>query len=191
MKWQAALNTPTRRHCCPTAQYQSRQALSVQSQRRPVEQPLSRGQSLLQELLAGYGPGQLARAAQEELSAGRLVASYPPMADNLNVVLIETSTFTKQIVELLDDEDYRRFQTSLAANPGMGDLIQGGAGIRKVRVALPGRGKRGGGRVIYYWAVRRDLILLLYAFPKNVRSDLTRKQVDALAKIVRQEFGYE
>jgi len=41
-------------------------------------------------------------------------------------------------------------------------------------VALAARGKRGGARVIYYWAVRKDLILLLYAYPKNVSADLTR-----------------
>jgi hypothetical protein len=57
---------------------------------------------------------------------------------------------------------------------------------------LPGsRGKSGGARVIYYWAVRRDLILLLYACPKNVAADLTQKQVLQLARVVKEEFGDE
>ena len=53
------------------------------------------------------------------------------------------------------------------------------------------RGKRGGARVIYYWAVRRDLILLLYAYPKNVSADLTPKQLAQLAKLVKEELRDE
>ena len=87
--------------------------------------------------------------------------------------LIGTSTFTRPITALLSDEDYGTFQSRLAVNPGVGVFIRGGGGIRKVRVAVGSRRKRGGARVIYYWAVRKDLILLLYAYPKNVsaRSD--------------------
>ena len=102
--------------------------------------------------------------------------------------LIETSTFTRQITALLSDEDYGAFQTRLAANPGLGALIKGGGGIRKIRVAVGPRGKRGGARVIYYWAVRKDLILLLYAYAKNVSADLTPRQVAQLAKVVKEEF---
>ena len=58
-------------------------------------------------------------------------------------------------------------------------------------MAVGSRGKRGGARVIYYWAVRKDLILLLYAFPRNVPGDLTPKQVEQLAKVVKEEFRDE
>lgn len=105
--------------------------------------------------------------------------------------LIETSTFTKQITALLMDEEYGEFQSRLAANPQLGALIKGGGGIRKIRVAVGSRGKSGGARVIYYWAVRRDMILLLYAYPKNVAADLTPKQIAQLAKVVKEEFGNE
>src|SRR6185436_12865420 len=114
------------------------------------------------------------------------------MADNrARVELIETSAFTKQITALLSDEEYGEFQSRLAANPQLGPLIKGGAGIRKIRVAVGSRGKSGGARVIYYWAVRSDLILLLYAYPKNVAADLTPKQVSQLAKVVKEELGDE
>jgi hypothetical protein len=59
------------------------------------------------------------------------------------VELIETSTFTRQITALLSDEHYKAFQTRLAANPDLGALIKGGGGIRKIRVAVGTRGKRG------------------------------------------------
>jgi len=107
------------------------------------------------------------------------------------VELIETSVFARQITELLNDEEYGEFQSRLAANPALGALIRGGGGIRKVRVAVGSRGKRGGARVIYYWAVRKDLILLLYAYPKNVSANLTPKQVEQLARVVKEEFRDE
>jgi hypothetical protein len=65
----------------------------------------------------------------------------------------------------------------------------GRGGIRKIRIAVGSRGKRGGARIIYYWAVRKDLILLLYAYPKNMLADLSRKQVTQLAKMVKEEFS--
>jgi hypothetical protein len=88
-------------------------------------------------------------------------------------------------------DEYRHFQSRLAANPELGALIRGGGGVRKVRLAVGTRGKSGGARVIYYWAVRRDIILLLFAYPKNVVADLTLKQVAQLAKVVKEEFGHE
>ena len=105
--------------------------------------------------------------------------------------LIETSIFTRQITDLLSDEEYGEFQSRIAADPELGALTRGGGGIRKVRVAVGSRGKSGGARVIYYWAVRNDVILLLYAYAKNAAADLTPKQVSRLVKVVKEEFGSE
>ena len=105
--------------------------------------------------------------------------------------LIETSTFTKQIIALLSDEEYSGFQLRLAANPQLGALIKGGGGIRKIRLAIGSQGKRGGARVIYYWVARRDVILLLFAYSKRATEDLTPKQVSLLARVVKEEFGNE
>lgn len=103
--------------------------------------------------------------------------------------LIETSTFTRQITALLNEEEYGRFQSRIAANPRFGAVIRDGSGIRKVRVGVEARGKSGGARIIYYWAARKDAIVLLYAYPKNVTADLTPKQVSQLAKVIKEEFG--
>jgi len=98
----------------------------------------------------------------------------------------------RQITGLLSAEEYRQFQAELVANPAMGPLIRGEGGIRKVRVAVGSRGKSGGARVIYYWAVRKkDVILLLYAYPKNVAANLTARQTQELARVVKEEFGHE
>ena len=113
------------------------------------------------------------------------------MAYTEYVELIETPTFTRQIEVLLSDDDYARFQLQLADRPESGALIKGGGGIRKIRIPASSRGKRGGARVIYYWAVRRNVILMLFAYAKNVSADLTPKQIGVLAKVVREEFGNE
>ena len=57
---------------------------------------------------------------------------------------IETPIFTKQITELLSDEEYRRLQEVLLLRPEAGDLIPGGGGLRKLRWRVSGTGKRGG-----------------------------------------------
>ena len=62
---------------------------------------------------------------------------------------IETPTFTRLLASLLTDDEYRALQNVLVENPARGDLIPGGGGIRKLRHALPGRGKSGGVRAIY------------------------------------------
>jgi hypothetical protein len=61
-------------------------------------------------------------------------------------------------------------------------------GIRKVRWKVQGSGKRGGARVVYYWAVEQDSILMLFIFGKNERSDLTPAQIKVLRQIVEEEY---
>jgi hypothetical protein len=107
------------------------------------------------------------------------------------MVIVETAIFTRKITALMTDDSYRLLQNALLENPPLGDLIPGGGGIRKVRWALPGSGKRGGIRVIYYWAVRRDTLVMLYAYAKNELENLTQAQLNALAKAVKEEFGHE
>lgn len=105
------------------------------------------------------------------------------------MIFLETPVFTRQIKELVDDEDYRVLQLRLVANPDSGDLIPGSGGLRKIRLRAPGRGKRGGARVIYYWVTARSQIYMLLAYAKNVQEDLTPGQLQTLRSLVKQEFG--
>ena len=73
------------------------------------------------------------------------------------MLFIETSTFTKQLPRHLDDDSYAALQAFLSVHPDAGNVIRGTGGIRKIRWAIPGAGKRGGSRVIYYWAAKDDL----------------------------------
>jgi hypothetical protein len=98
------------------------------------------------------------------------------------MIFIETPTFEADREEHFSDESFAELQQALADRPNSGAVIPGGHGLRKLRVTQPGRGKRGGARVIYYWRTAEHQILLVAVFAKNVRVDLTPAQLKALAK---------
>ena len=106
-----------------------------------------------------------------------------PMADTME--FIETPTFTRQILALLPDDDYRGLQSELMENPERGDIIKGGGGVRKVRYAAMGHGKRGGIRVIYYWLRDDGQIYMLLAYPKSEKDNLTDKETALLRDFVK------
>ena len=99
---------------------------------------------------------------------------------------IETPTFTRQVLALLSDEDYRLLQSSLVEDPELGDLIRGGGGIRKMRHAVQGRGKSGGVRAIYYWISEQHQIYMLLMYPKSSKDDLSDKETAILRDLVKE-----
>ncbi len=116
-----------------------------------------------------------------------------PMAYNtysgyIAMVIIETSTFTRQALSLLSDEEYRQLQLALILHPEMGAVIPSSGGLRKARWSLAGRGKRSGVRTIYYWAVLDNQILMLLMYAKNEQDDLTREQLKVLRQIIEEEY---
>jgi mRNA-degrading endonuclease RelE of RelBE toxin-antitoxin system len=102
--------------------------------------------------------------------------------------IVETPIFTKQVLALLDEDDYRKFQIELVIRPASGDIIPGTGGLRKIRWKGSGRGKRGGTRIIYYWFKSKDTLLMLLIYPKNVWDDLSKKQLKVLKALVEKEF---
>ena len=99
---------------------------------------------------------------------------------------IETPIFTKRITSLLSEQDYRLLQLELAIRPDSGDLIKQSGGLRKIRWAGSGRGKRGGIRVIYYFIDAKQQIFMLFAYAKNESDDLTVDQVKLLKNLVME-----
>ncbi|MCU9947014.1 type II toxin-antitoxin system RelE/ParE family toxin [Pseudomonas sp. PDM13] len=92
------------------------------------------------------------------------------------MIFIETPLFTRRLRELLDDDSYAAFQRLLAQRPEMGDVIGGTGGIRKVRVASGGHGKRSSA----------SQIALLLIYPKNEKDDLTADECKALRQIIER-----
>ncbi len=71
---------------------------------------------------------------------------------------IEAPLFTRRVHEYLTDDEYAALQWALALRPEAGAVIPGSGGMRKLRWAGKGHGKRGGLRVIYYWRDRKGEI---------------------------------
>ena len=104
------------------------------------------------------------------------------------VIIVETKAFTVRITALLSDDEYRSLQLELLERPTVGNVIPGTGGLRKLRWGISGRGKRGGARLIYFWHPASSTLLMLFAFSKNEREDLTPAQRQALRKIVETEY---
>lgn len=84
----------------------------------------------------------------------------------------------------LSDRDLPVLEYALLENPHMGDVIEGTGGARKMRIQLEGRGKSGGGRVIYLDVFEKEHLYLLFAYPKNVQEDLTSDQKKAIKNMI-------
>lgn len=101
---------------------------------------------------------------------------------------IETPIFTRQIVEQLSDHEYAALQHALIIRPQIGRVIRQSGGLRKIRWPIPGGGKRGGLRVIYFWHPATETFFMLYAYGKSEREDLTAEQLRVLSRLVSEEL---
>ena len=97
---------------------------------------------------------------------------------------IETPLFTRVVEQYLDDEAYGELQSYLNLHPESGAVVPGSGGVRKLRWAAPGRGKRGGLRVIYYLKLSQDQIWLLTVYGKNVRENIPAHVLSSMRKAI-------
>lgn len=104
---------------------------------------------------------------------------------------IEVPMFTRKWKELgLTDENLRELENILLENPKSGDIIQGTGGLRKIRIPLEHKGKRGGGRVIYVDIEIKETIYFINVYTKNEKDDLTedeKKAFKAVLKVLKEE----
>ena len=98
---------------------------------------------------------------------------------------IETREFTRNFESLgYNDDDLRRLQLTLLANPNTGDVMKGCGGLRKMRFSRDNRGKSGGVRVCYLNMPSCELIYLITVFAKNNQENLTHEQRNNIYKAV-------
>ncbi|MFZ0929113.1 MAG: hypothetical protein WAN11_10965 [Syntrophobacteraceae bacterium] len=93
---------------------------------------------------------------------------------------IESSIFEREVPTYLDDDEYAALQAFLVVNPEAGNLIPGSGGVRKLRWKRPGRGKRGGVRVIYYVRYRPNELWLLTIYAKARHDNIPAHILKAL-----------
>jgi len=97
------------------------------------------------------------------------------MARTVPVTVVETPEFLSATRKLMDEAERMLLVDYLAYHPAAGDLIPGTGGVRKLRWALEGRGKRGGARVIYFHHNADMPLFALTAYAKNERADLSQQ----------------
>ena len=100
---------------------------------------------------------------------------------------VETRLFSRLVVEYLTDEEYVKLQGELIQNPEAGTVVRGSGGVRKLRWAAPGRGKRGGYRVIYFVRRPKEIIWMLTIFPKSETDSIPGH----ILKGIREEIADE
>jgi hypothetical protein len=85
---------------------------------------------------------------------------------------VESKLFTRLVGDYLTDDEYLELQVALAEAPERGAIVPGSGGVRKLRWAQPGRGKRGGIRVIYYAKMHEGAIWMLTIYAKNEEQNI-------------------
>jgi hypothetical protein len=104
----------------------------------------------------------------------------------VRLTFLEFPAFTRRLLDLADDEALRALQNELMKSPEQGDIMRGGAGLRKMRMGLASRGKSGGARVIYLYMKDLQTIILVTLYTKADQTSLSAKETAVLAAIIEK-----
>lgn len=99
--------------------------------------------------------------------------------------VLELPYYSARAASRMTPEEQGAAVLMIGSDPQCGDLIPGGGGIRKVRFAVGGRGKRGGVRIVYYYYDRNNPVYLITVFAKNEQSNLSKCEINNLVKLVK------
>ena len=100
---------------------------------------------------------------------------------------VESKLFTRLVSAYLTDDEYSQLQAALAQAPERGAVVAGSGGVRKLRWAQPGRGKRGGIRVIYYAKTSEGVIWMLTIYAKNEAANIPGHLLRRIRKEIEDE----
>ena len=106
----------------------------------------------------------------------------------MNLLFIEATRFAERIQQLRAESNLWALEDLLCQDPEKGNVMQGAGGFRKIRMGLPGRGKRGGCRVIYLHVKSASRIYFVYLYPKNEEVDLSAEQKKILKQIAHSIY---
>jgi hypothetical protein len=106
------------------------------------------------------------------------MALTPPMT------VIETAEFLDRADAILGNDERESLVAHLAANPEAGRVVPGTGGVRKMRWAAKGQGKRGDARVIYYYYSQSVPFFLLDLYTKNEKADLSEGDKRSLKRLL-------
>jgi len=100
------------------------------------------------------------------------------------MTVVETPSFLRKAATLIAEKEKLELVTFLGMDPDAGDVIQGTGGVRKMRWAAEGTGKRGGFRVIYYFHNEAFPLFLLTIYAKNQKANLTKAERNEFKRLV-------
>ena len=112
----------------------------------------------------------------------------------MKLTFIELPLFTSLVTQITDDYYLNRLQSDLLKDPEKGDIIPHLQGLRKVRMALQGRSRAGGARVIYLFLPQHRTVIFFYIYTKAKSENLTpdqEKRLRAAVEIIKREFRNE
>jgi len=112
----------------------------------------------------------------------------------MKVTFIELPLFTSLVTQVTDDFYFNQLQNDLLKNPEKGDIIPRLQGLRKVRMALRGRSRAGGARVIYLYLPQHYTVIFFYIYTKAKSENLTpdqEKRLRAAVETIKREFRNE
>ena len=108
------------------------------------------------------------------------------------ITVVEVEPFSTKARQVWDEEEKLEFIGFVAHNPDAGDFMPGTGGVRKIRWARRGVGKRGGVRVVYYYHNESMPLFLLSLYSKSEKSDLRPKEKKAIRGLLeglRKDYG--
>ena len=83
-----------------------------------------------------------------------------------------------------DDGDLREIETFLITNPQYGKVISGTGGLRKMRWALPGKGKRGGIRILYVDFPIFEVTYFISLLKKSEKENISKEDKNTISEII-------
>jgi len=111
------------------------------------------------------------------------------VGDAVEITVLQLPKFKAEATELIGAEGVEALAAYLADHPDAGDVIPGAGGVRKLRWAAKGKGKRGGARIVYVYVVIAARVFLIRCYAKNVKSDLTANEKKQLRQIAANLKG--
>ena len=113
------------------------------------------------------------------------------VSDSSDITVLQLPKFKAEATELIGTDGIEALAVYLIDHPEAGDVIPGSGGVRKLRWAAQGKGKRGGVRIIYLHVVIAARIYLIRCYAKNVKTDLTADEKKQLRQIAAHLKGVQ
>ena len=101
--------------------------------------------------------------------------------------VIETPTFSKLAADYWNEDERGQFAAWIAADPEVGDVVPGTGGVRKIRWSRPGRGERGGVRVIYFNRLTEGELWLLLIYAKSAKENIPAHILKAIKEEIERD----